>query len=74
MKKSGNIAGLSNPSNIVGPISVTSQALIDDMSNYGKLYNSKNITIETGDAGKFKEAISRIDGKRKQRIDLFCSP
>lgn len=64
----GNGAGLTDPSNIVGPVHVKTQALIDDMSNYGVLYDQKDIKVETGDDRKFKEDFFRLAGKNSSEL------
>ncbi len=63
-----NIGGTSEPSNIAGPVKVTEQAMIDDMSNFSTLYTSAAITLETGNDRKFKEDIYRLGGKQNSEI------
>jgi hypothetical protein len=63
-----NIGGTSETSNVVGPVKVTEQALIDDMSNFSKLYTSAAVTLESGNDRKFKEDIYRIGGKKNSEI------
>ena len=60
----GNIAGESHPSDVVGPVIVNYQAITDNMSNFGKLFYSKNINIVTGDDRKLKEDPHRIAGDK----------
>lgn len=67
----GNIAGESEPSNVVGPVDVKTQALIDDMSNYGKMYFSNDVLPETGDDRKFKEDMFRMGGKDSSFIEYY---
>ena len=69
----GDIAGESKPSNIVGPVEVKTQALIDDMSNYGQLYFSRDVSVETGDDRKFKEDMYRMAGKDSSFIEYYVT-
>lgn len=57
-----NEAGISEPSNIEGPVQVTELALIDNMKNYGILYHSKGVKPVTGNDRDYKEVINRIRG------------
>jgi hypothetical protein len=66
-----NIAGRSNPSNVVGPVKIATQAIIDDMSNYGDIYLSKDVTLATGEDRKFKEDIYRMAGKKGSEITYY---
>ena len=66
-----NVAGHSNPSNVVGPVQVSTQAVIDDMSNYGVFYLSKEVTPATGDDRKFKEDMYRMAGKKGSEIIYY---
>ncbi|MBN2214359.1 MAG: cellulase family glycosylhydrolase [Bacteroidales bacterium] len=63
-----NGSGISKESNIVGPVEVKRQALIDDMKNTGTLFSGKNIVPVTGDDRSFKEAIRRISGSDGSEI------
>jgi hypothetical protein len=66
-----NISGRSNPSNVVGPVKVTTQAVIDDMSNFGVMYLSKDVVPATGDDRKFKEDVYRMAGKKGSEITYY---
>lgn len=56
-----NSGGLSQPSNVVGPMAVTSLCLVDELSNYGTLFSKKgNLTLQSEDARKFKEDSHRL--------------
>ncbi|MCA9734558.1 MAG: hypothetical protein H6696_09560 [Deferribacteres bacterium] len=57
-----NASGFSAYSNVVGPIKVEKQALIDNMQNYGKNILSKDVTIVTGNDRKCKEKMERMNG------------
>lgn len=63
-----NRSGVSNPSNIVGPVKVTQLALIDTMKNIGVLYQSRNVTPVTGNDRNFKEIINRLKGEKDSEI------
>jgi len=63
-----NASGISDISNIVGPVNVESQALIDNMLNYGTLFQSKDIRLTTGNDRKYKEKIYRIKGQNGSEI------
>lgn len=59
-----NAAGISLPSNIVGPVKVNHKVLIDNMNNYGTLYSYKGeISHATGEDKKFKEDTYRMKGE-----------
>jgi hypothetical protein len=66
--KALNRAGVSKPSNIVGPVVVKQLALIDTMKNIGVLQQSKNVTPVTGDDRNFKETINRLSGNAGSEI------
>ncbi len=59
-----NKAGKSDPSNIVGPVKVNFLTRVDYSRHLMKLETYKNLEIETGDCRSFKEAFSRIHGKK----------
>ncbi|MFC2124483.1 hypothetical protein ACFLU5_06700 [Bacteroidota bacterium] len=66
--KAINSSGKSASSNIVGPVHVKYQALIDDMVNYGKLYASKQVKPVTGNDRSFKEILHRMEGNNESEI------
>lgn len=66
-----NVAGRSDPSNIVGPINVNEQALVDDMSNFATLYTSTSTTLESGNDRRFKEDIYRMGGKKNSEVIYY---
>ena len=63
-----NASGVSKESNIVGPVEVKSQALIDRMKNTGTLLDCRNVVPLTGDDRSFKEAIHRLSGDNGSEI------
>lgn len=63
-----NASGVSGPSNIIGPVKVEKQALIDNMVNAGVLYSSKNISVSTGNDRAFKEDPHRMKGESGSEI------
>ena len=63
-----NAAGLSEASNIAGPVDITELALIDRMKNYGTLYHSKGVQPVTGKDRDYKEIINRIRGEAGAEI------
>lgn len=59
----GNRAGVSVPSNVVGPISVRNRTIVDDMTDPLKLYEYKGtVTVQTHDCRKAKEDAHRLAG------------
>lgn len=60
--KALNSSGISNSSNEIGPVNVTKLALIDEMKNYGVLFESKGVKPVTGSDRSFKETRYRIQG------------
>jgi hypothetical protein len=63
-----NRSGVSDPSNIEGPVQVKQLALIDTMKNIGVLYQSRNVTPVTGEDRNFKEIINRLSGNKGSQI------
>jgi mannan endo-1,4-beta-mannosidase len=64
----GNNSGESAPSNIIGPVLVNCQALIDNMSNFGTLFYSEKADLASGTDRAFKEDLYRIAGKDSSKI------
>ena len=54
--------GISEPSNVQGPVDVTVQAVVDNLSNFGKLYDYHNVKLVTGNDRTYKEIDSRLKG------------
>ena len=63
-----NATGISDVSNVFGPVEIKMQAIIDNMINYGTLYRYQNIKTVTGNARSFKEIIHRIAGENESEM------
>jgi len=60
-----NSAGVSEPSNIVGPVSVSYKTLVDELRDWQFIYkHGGNLSLETKEARKFKEDYHRLKGKK----------
>ena len=68
-----NEIGVSEKSNVVGPITVNSKAIIDEMGNFMTLYSYKNLNVKKGNDRKFKEDIERIEGELNSEI-IYYTP
>lgn len=69
-----NKQGSSEYSNIVGPVKVESQALIDNMNNYGKMYYSTpGIVLKSTDDRKFKEDMYRMEGTQGDELIYYVT-
>ncbi len=67
-----NQAGLSRPSNIVGPVQVNRLALIDDMAHFGTMYDWKgDVYIAGGNDRECREKLTRLHGKSGDRITYY---
>ncbi len=67
--KAFNKSGISKPSNIVGPVKKAFHVLIDEMENFGIIYDlTKDATLETGLDRNFKEDFHRIAGEAGTEI------
>jgi len=66
--KAVNVSGISEASNVIGPVDIINQAIVDNMVNYGKLYAGKDVHPITGNDRGFKENIHRIEGKKGSEI------
>jgi mannan endo-1,4-beta-mannosidase len=67
--KAKNSAGLSVPSNIIGPVKVNSLALIDELQDFSKIHSaSDNLTISAEEDRKTKEDIYRLAGQESDYI------
>ncbi len=56
-----NGAGVSRPSNVVGPVAVRNRTIIDDMQNFNRAYRyNGKFSLETLDSRKAKEDAHRI--------------
>lgn len=69
-----NVAGESEPSNIVGPLEVEKQVLIDNMDNISRMYHrSDGLTVSTEDDRKFKEDMYRLKGNEGDTL-IYNTP
>jgi hypothetical protein len=66
--KAVNELGISEPSNVAGPVSILAQAIIDPMQNYGVLYSSNGVHALTGNDRDYKEIIHRLHGEKDAEI------
>ena len=58
-----NPAGISEPSNVVGPVSVSSKTLTDEMQDMQSIHeHSDNLSLEIKQARNFKEDAHRLKG------------
>jgi hypothetical protein len=59
-----NSAGISKPSNIVGPVSVAYKTLVDEMQDMQSIHkHSDSLSLEIKQARNFKEDAHRLKGK-----------
>ncbi|HCO93423.1 MAG TPA: hypothetical protein DIU00_05645 [Phycisphaerales bacterium] len=59
-----NSAGISKPSNIAGPVSVSNKTLVDEMQDMQFIHkHSDNLSLEIKQARNFKEDAHRLKGK-----------
>lgn len=69
-----NIAGESEPSNVVGPVEVNNQAVIDNMDNISNMYHRSNgLNIATANDRKFKEDMYRLKGAKGDTV-IYYTP
>lgn len=69
-----NISGESEPSAIVGPVKVQTNALIDNMENFGKMYYcTQGVTLESEEDRKFKEDMYRLKGNESDEIIYYVT-
>ena len=67
-----NESGRSEPSNVIGPITVNHSMHLDEVSNYGKMYSHKGEFIyRTDKARKTKEDLNRIQGEKGSELVYF---
>ncbi|MFH1370432.1 MAG: cellulase family glycosylhydrolase [Planctomycetota bacterium] len=64
-----NSAGVSEPSNVVGPVPVSFKTLVDEMQDW-KFTHKRNgkLSLETGESRKFKEDSHRLKGTKDAYI------
>jgi mannan endo-1,4-beta-mannosidase len=62
--RAGNVAGLSKPSNVVGPINVKHVTLVDEMSDFSRLYAcAGDLQIVSRDCRAAREDAHRVVGQ-----------
>jgi hypothetical protein len=67
--KAKNESGISDPSNVVGPVSVEHLSLIDEMKDYSFILSQDgNLSLENKEARKFKEDLHRLKGEKASSI------
>lgn len=61
-----NAAGDSGPSNVVGPVSVAEQIIVDELSDFSNVFaHEGKLTIQTTDARPYKEDAHRMRGEAR---------
>ncbi|MCF7885007.1 MAG: cellulase family glycosylhydrolase [Candidatus Marinimicrobia bacterium] len=69
---SKNKAGSSKPSNVVGPVKVEMQAIVDNMEDFMQMYhNQGRLRVATEDDRKFKEDMDRVEVAKNSRIVYY---
>lgn len=69
-----NFAGQSAPSNIVGPVAVQHLTLVDELINFGVMFNrNQRVTLQTENARAFKEDAHRLKGEAGGEI-IYYTP
>ncbi len=64
-----NSGGISEPSNVVGPVKAQRKCLIDDMINFGTLFNKNgNVSIVTDNDRSFREKTHRMLGEPNSEL------
>lgn len=66
-----NEIGISGKSNVVGPVTVSEKAFIDEMGNLMKVFGYKNVGIDKGFDRKFKEDTERIIGEKGGEVSYI---
>lgn len=62
-----NTAGLSAPSNVVGPVKVQYRTFVDEFANNARIfYHSKGLEPASNEARRYKEDLHRLDVKQGQ--------
>jgi len=70
-----NSAGISKPSNIVGPVPVTCKTLVDEMQDMQSIHESSgNLSLEIKQARNFKEDAHRLKGKSGDYVVYQVEP
>jgi hypothetical protein len=68
-----NESGVSEPSNVIGPVQVQYLTRVDKARNVAVLHESKGVTVRTGEHRSFKEAYSRLHGEAGGHI-IYRAP
>ena len=69
-----NAAGLSRPSNIIGPVTARHKTLVDECWNFAIAFSRKgDLSLETADSRLFKEDAHRIRGKEGAELVYYVS-
>lgn len=77
--KAQNSAGISDPSNVVGPVYAVHHALIDEMADMTQIHSHKgSLSLEAKQARQFKEDAHRLKGQQGSSIvyktdEAICS-
>jgi len=59
-----NVAGRSNPSNVVGPVLVETNTIVDELNDFDRIFaHSKDAELSTANARAYKEDAHRVKGK-----------
>lgn len=67
-----NAAGLSAPSNVIGPISVRHKTLVDECWNFAVAFSRKgDLTMQNDNSRAFKEDAHRLAGKEGAQIVYY---
>ena len=68
-----NSSGVSEPSNVVGPVRVTHRTLVDELWNDSRIFVKEgNLRFAENEARKFKEDCHRLAGQGKSADHLPC--
>lgn len=58
-----NSTGISAPSNVVGPVSVAETTMVDELSDYGRIFaHGGDLSLETANPRPYKEDAHRLKG------------
>jgi len=67
-----NDAGSSTASNVIGPVLKTQHTLVDEMNNYGKIYNYRGkLILQTENTRNFKEDSHRMGAEEDTEIIYY---
>ena len=62
--KAQNSSGMSDASNVIGPIKIDYQIFVDEMQNRGAVFNYDKIEVATGNDRQYKEDLHRLKGNK----------